>query len=194
MKKIIQILIIIFYLGLLTSCSINGSLQGLFSYYKKTEKEGKIIFLKFNADIDYLKTYRDSTTIILANGKEIKNYIKKFEQSLIYIWSPKCKSKFCYSLDLLQEICLQKEIELFIVAEYYDSKYMSKNYKILHPIIGIDTRYYKTNLTSKYLSNFIKDLIDEVDNITFKEIYNAQFFSFRNGKFENSFESIEDIK
>ncbi|HNY45193.1 MAG: hypothetical protein QM212_02740 [Bacteroidota bacterium] len=189
-----RIFLFLIFISSLTSCSINGSFQGLFSYYKKTKKEGKINFLKFDTNNDYLNSYSDSTTIVLSNGKEIKKYLKNFEKSIIYIWSPKCKSRFCYSLNLLQEICSQKGIELFVVAEYYDSKYMSKNYKISHLIIGIDTQYYKTNLTSKYLSKFIKDLIDEVDDTTFKEIYNAKFFSFRNGKFEKSFDSIEDIK
>ena len=77
-----RIFLFLIFISSLTSCSINGSFQGLFSYYKKTKKEGKINFLKFDTNNDYLNSYSDSTTIVLSNGKEIKKYLKNFEKSI----------------------------------------------------------------------------------------------------------------
>ena len=67
-------------------------------------------------------------------------------------------SKVCIPLNVIQEICNKKNIQLYIVAEYYDLELMNKEYNISSPILGIDTDYYKTNLTSKYVKNFIKDI------------------------------------
>jgi hypothetical protein len=67
---------------------------------------------------------------------------------------------------------------------------MSKNYTIDHPIMGIDVKYYKTNITSKYLEKFILDLTNHSNNY---DNY-GNFLCFNKGKFERTFNDIDDIK
>lgn len=177
----------------LASCTINGTLQGLFSYYNKTKKESSISFKRINSIRDSSILESDSSIVLLANGKELNDLLQKHEKSVVYIWAPKCKSKYCYSLNLLQETCRQEGVELFIVAEYYDSYYMSKQYAIRHPLIGIDVKYYNTNITSKYLSEFIFDLTKGAFKYDVKNNVYCNFLSFNNGKFERAFMSIEDL-
>jgi hypothetical protein len=73
------------------------------------------------------------------------------------------------------------------VAEYYDTEKMEMKYDIVNPIFGIDVKYYKSSLTSKYLSKFIYDLIEKED------ISNNRYFYFEEGNFINSYNSIDLI-
>ena len=75
---------------------------------------------------------------------------------------------------------------MFIVAEYYDTEKMEVIYKIERPIYGIDTEYYRTNLTSKYLSKLRRELTNTSD-------MNGHFLYFYNGRFIKSFRDIEEI-
>ena len=59
-------------------------------------------------------------------------------------------------------------------------------YNIEKPIFGIDTKYYKTDLTAKYLSEFIYDL-------TSKKEIKGNYIYFKDGNFYNSYESLELI-
>lgn len=128
----------------------------------------------------------DSTRVYLTNGKELKECMAAFDDAIVFIWQPYCHGQFCYSLNALQERCSEKHIELYIVAEYYDNAKMKMNYTINRPIYGIDTKYYKTNLTSKYLSKFLVEL-------TGTDQMKGNFVRFKKGEFSSSFKSIEEL-
>ncbi len=169
------------------SCSINGSFQGLYSYYSKTKGKNPQLLFKPNASIELCKLkISDTPKVYIINAAQLKHCISKTINSLVYIWAPKCKSKVCYPLNLLQQQCDKENFELFIVAEYYDYELMQFNYKIEKPIFGIDTEHYQSNLTSKYLSEFLYELTDTTK-------VNGRFISFRKGNFVKSFETIEEI-
>lgn len=186
-------ILFVFAAAIFSSCSFNGTLQGLFSYYNKTKQDSEINFVEFSSFEDCKKLLSDSASILVANGKEIKNCLSKYQNSVVYIWTPKCKGKYCYSLNLLQETCNQKGYELFIVAEYFDAYYMSKYYEITHPIIGIDVKFYKTNLTSKYLSKFIFELTDGKYKYDIKNDSYCNFLCFANGELKKTIMSIEEL-
>jgi hypothetical protein len=118
---------------------------------------------------------------------ELKKCIIQSQEAVLYIWSPRCKGKHCYSLDLLQAYCNKKKIDLFIVAEYYDLYLMNQKYNIDKPIFGIDTKFYKTDVTSQYLHKFVFDLTQQHQN------YIGKFFRFQDGNFINSIESIDSL-
>ena len=170
---------------LTTSCSINGNFQGLFSYYKKTVKDNPNLIDKSPASICETRLAM-AHNVIIANGIKLKQCVNRSANVLVYVWSPNCKSGYCYSLNAIQTKCDEKNIELYIVAEYYDGKKMQLDYHLRRSIIGIDTKYYKTNLTSKYLSKFINDLTSKSD------IHN-RFLYFTNGILSKSFDSIDSI-
>lgn len=177
MKKVLVILFVVSQF--ITSCSIKGNFKGLYSYYESEKKVSPNLFKK-NVQICTLK-YNQYVYII--NGINLKNCIASEEKSLIYIWEPHCKSKFCLPLGTIQEICKEKGIKLYIVAQYYDSELMSKKYNLDSPIFGIDTEYYNTNLVEKYVTKFIHDF-----NIN-KEI-GERYLYFENGNFVKSYDDI----
>ena len=190
MKNLLKVGLIIFTI-LLNSCgfiSINGSLQGITSYYDSTIEINPNLITRLNDSISICDIEpSDSIKVVLTNGKEIKKCIAQYDKAIVYIWSPYCSSKYCYSPTLLQYECDKNNIELFIVAEYFDSKKMTVNYSLNKPIFGIDIKYYKSNLTSKYLSKFIFDLTLEEKEVTKDLIY------FNNGNYIKSFRDIDDL-
>ncbi len=182
------ILSIIICLTFTTSCAIKGNFKGLYSYYKKTESANPNLFLKsIKIDSLCLYTYENlKSKIVIINGNDLKKCISQKELALVYFWNPNCKSKICYPLELVENYCSSRNIDLFIVAEYYDLDQMQVSHNIKRPIFGIDTKYYKTNLTKKYLSHFLKDI--DI-NITTDDRY----FYFKNGVFSKSYKSVYDL-
>jgi hypothetical protein len=183
-KKIWYLLTLFFFLS---SCSIEGTSQGLTSYYKKTRKNNPELFYQQSGSGLCEMKHNDSSKIAIINGIQLKNCITKCEKSIVYIWNPKCHSRFCYSLDALQRKCDVQGIELFVVAEYYDAEKMKFKYIIERPIFGINTKYYKSNFTSRYLSNFINDLTGV------KDVY-GNLIQFGNGNYLKSYNEMDSIQ
>jgi hypothetical protein len=164
---------------------MNTALPGLFSSYKRTRTANPDLLVKPAVDASICNvTYSDK--VIITNGKKIKECILATNKAAIYIWRPKCKGKYCYSLDAIQAKCNANNIELFIVAEYYDHKEMEKEYVLKRPLFGIDTKYYRTNLTPKYLKKFKFDVASQKD-------IEDNFLLFKDGLFVKSFNEIKTL-
>jgi hypothetical protein len=170
-----------------TACSIRGSFQGLYSYYSKTNSQNPQLLVIPDTSTPLCEINKsDMPRIYVIKGSKLKECIITNDKAVVYLWAPKCKSKFCYPLNFLQQRCDLKGVTLYIVAEYYDAELMQINYKISKPISGIDVGYYNSNRTSKYLSKFIYDLTSRSDMA-------GRFIYFEDGVFKKSFESIEEI-
>lgn len=187
MKK--NLYLLLFLIFLFSSCSVNGGFEGLYSYYSKTKSKNPNLFFKPNNNdsICKIKNNELKYKIIIINGLDLKKCISNNKSSLIYLWSPKCKSKICYPLEIIQTFCNSKNIDLYIVAEYYNLEQMEVNYSISKPIFGIDVNYYKTSLTKKYTKKFLDDLKSDSNTLN-------RYFYFKNGSFIKSYDSMYDIK
>lgn len=185
-NRYFTVIVLCNFFFLLSSCRINGSFQGLYSYYNKSKKTTPDLFLTPTSTNSICTLVNsDNAKVYVINGTQLKNCLEKEKDAIVYIWGPKCKSKICYPLETLQRECDENNIELYIVAEYYDSNLMSFIYNIQNPIFGIDTEYYNSDLTSKYVAEFIHDITSQ-NNIENK------FYYFKDGTFQYSFNSIED--
>lgn len=124
--------------------------------------------------------------VYVIHAGTLKDCLKSGSKAIVYIWSSRCRSELYYSLNLVQERCNAKGIKLFIVAEYYDDELMNFNYNIERPILGVDTEYYRTDFTSRYMSRFLNELasVSKFEN---------RFFYFENGIVKRSFSLIEEI-
>ncbi len=87
---------------------------------------------------------------------------------------------------MIQEQCNNKNIDLYVVAEYYDCNKMDKAYDLNNNIYAIDVKYYKSNFTSKYVSRFKFDL-------TLQKNIEHRFLMFEKGVFIKSYESFDQI-
>jgi hypothetical protein len=170
--------------------AINGSFNGMYSYYKKTKTEKPNLFSKYNysAKNDELNKINDST-IVLITGLELNKLLKTVNNAVVYMWSPNCKSRFCPSLDILKRKCNEKQIELFVVAETFDINMLEQKHKTVKTLYGINTQYYKTNFTSWYRPKFIKDMQEAAE----KENTFNRLFYFKNGQFIKSVLEIKEL-
>lgn len=188
MKKIFFLSII---WGLISSCSINGSFQGLSSYYNKTKKENPNLFIKTKS-VDSIsgKFSKINDFVFITDGLTLKKCLNNEQKSIVYVWGSKCKSKICYPLETIQNYCKKNGYSLFIISEYYDTDSMNTKYNLERNILAVDTKYYNTNLTTKYLSLFFKD-------VDYKLIYNEienRYLYFEKDKFVNDYNSIYELE
>ena len=168
-----------------SSCSINGNFKGLHSYYNQTVRQKPDFFV--NSDtIDNLCDSDLSNRIIITNGIKVKECLRYLPTSLIYMWSPNCSSGYCYSLAAIQQKCKEKNIQLIVVAEYYDISKMNLKYNLDKCIFSIDTKYYRTNLTAMYREMFLYDLTGENNPY-------LRFIQFENGILSRTFENVDSI-
>lgn len=176
----------VLFLLILNSCKINGSFQGLYSYYKVTKKTNPELFVTDGIHCE-LKNV-GIPKVYLTNGFQLKKCINTAEYAVVYLWSPKCTSIQCIPLEIIASKCKNEQIQLSIVAQYYDADTMSKTYNIEEPIFGIDTKYYRSNLTPIYLKKFIADLTSKTNP------ENKKFLLFKKGQFINSFDSFDTLE
>jgi hypothetical protein len=137
-------------------CQISGSFKGLRSYRAEIEQNNSSLISLANYECN-----KNENRIYIVRAKQLLDCLRVCDSSLVYIWKPNCISKKCIDINALQNLCSKKRVNLFIVAEYYDLKKMSQKYKIEYPILGIDTKYYHSDFTKKYLARFIFELTKE---------------------------------
>jgi hypothetical protein len=160
-RKILQTskITLLFALVLCASCSIGGKLGGLYGYYNSTQRDFPGLLVHPGSAEAVCQHYETPPSkVYVVNGHDLKRCLLENEYALVYLWQPNCSSEFCYPLERVQERCRDQDIELFIVAEYYDGAKMSAQYDIARPILGIDLKYYQSNLTKRYLPRFMRDL------------------------------------
>lgn len=114
--------------------------------------------------------------------------MKTIPKALVYIWKPHCPNEACISPVYLQSKCDERDIEAFVVAEFYDCELMQLNSVLDKPIFGIDQDFYNTNLTSKYLTKFWSDLSNFENGISRK-----MFVLFENGVPTQTKSHVEEI-
>ena len=159
----------------------------MYSYYDKTNKQFPELLVSTKASEPVCNIAVTSTPkIFIVNGKQIRDCMTKSNHAVFYFWKPLCTSELCYAVDVVQRECSKKNIDLYIVAEYYDGKTMQKRYTIDHPIFGIDTKYYRSSFCDTYVPRFIED-------ITGAPIRNIKFVEFKNGSIGRKFERLEDL-
>lgn len=184
MKYLIVVLIQCLFL---TSCQISVKFKGHTSYRREIEPyiDKMVSDEPFSCSMEYSKNNR----LTIINGLMLKECIQSEDAVLVYLWSPLCRSSKCLDLNTLQNICDKNNTTLYIVAEYYDLKKMYKKYRISKPIIGIDTKYYKTNFTSKYLKYFFTDLIENKEKVNVK---NTRYVYFKSGQHVENFNQLDE--
>ncbi len=74
------------------------------------------------------------------------------------MWDPGCRGAYCPNINWIRQKCKSENLNLIIVMEYFDCKQIDNFFDKKHPVIGIDTRYYKTNFTEAYRRKFLFDL------------------------------------
>ena len=170
------------------SCiSFKGELKGLYSYYKKTNELYPDLLVKPDAnDLVCGIAVTEKPQVYIVNGNQIRNCMVQSEHAILYFWSPLCSGEFCYAVNVVQRECNKRNIDLYIVSEYYDGNTMQETYNIGHPIFAIDTEYYRSGLCDRYVPKFMADL-------TGTAVRNIRFIEFKNSTVTRKFDRLEDL-
>lgn len=170
-----------------TSCTINGSFQGLRSYYPESVQTNPDLFVHLKKDELICRTPPDlKNKVVIGSAGNLKECLQ-LDSSIVYIWGAKCKSSVCKSLNESQEMANEAEVNHFVVAEYYEAELMDLNYQISYPIMGIDTEYYKSEWTKTYLTRFLTDLTGK------KTAHSGgRFLVFINGVMTGRYRTMEE--
>lgn len=182
--------IVISFIVLFFCCScigISGELKGLYSYQNKTNKlyPGLLVIQQPDAQLCTISK-TDIPQIIISNGKQLRECMMRSERAVLYVWQPLCSSEFCYAINVVQRECNKKNIDLYIVAEYYDGPTMNQDYQIERPLFGIDIDFYRSSLCDVYIPKFMNDLIGRSDR-------DNKFVEFRNGSYTRTFDRLEQL-
>lgn len=167
--------------GMITSCNLihikPGKVYGLFSGYNATQKHYPGLLVKTDASTPLCDLrYSEEPKVYVIKGEQLKQCLMDYDDAIVYIWSPHCGGDQCFSPSLLQKLCKEKKVELFVVAEYYTGEDLVQFYELDRPMFGIDTRYYKTDIVDMYLPKFENDLSAK------KEAYGRMLY-FKKGKY-----------
>jgi hypothetical protein len=173
LKNFIYLLLPIF-----TGCFITNT-PGFYSGYKKLDAESKksIIFPPDDMNICNLE---NDNKIYAITANRLLDCLKKSDSSIVYRWSPDCKSKACISLSAAQNYCDKINYKLFLVTEYYDlEKTFNQNTTTL-PMFSVNHTYYKTDYCNKYMRLFTDELIK--NKLLSQEEVSGRFYVFQNDK------------
>ncbi len=178
------------FLILLLSCScitIKGELKGLYSYFNKTDKLYPGLLVRSSVALPVCDNLKNATPkIIIVNGNQLRKCLTQSTHAVLYVWQPLCSSELCYAINVVQRECTKKNIDLYIVSEYYDGPSMQQDYKIDRPIFGVDVDYYQSSLCDVYIPKFMRD-------ITGTAARNNKFIEFKNGLLQRTFDRIEAL-
>jgi len=180
-----KLLSFIIYLGILQSCiSIQtkslSETPGFYSGYKELPKttQDSIIFTNTSLDISKIK---NDGKIYSITGHQLIESLKKTDSVMVYFWSIYCSSKSCVPLNIIEQYCKNKNLDLFVITEYYhDFSQIRLQYRSLEkPLFSINEQFYKTQYCNKYIKLFRNDLLINQD-VSSDDILN-NYFVFNKG-------------
>lgn len=161
--------------------------QGIFSYYKESYKLCPELF-EIGSESPCKKRKNEYAKVILIDGPELKKCIDSENVVLVYLWRPNCRSGNCIALNRLQSYCSKKQIELFVVAEYFDVDEMKRDFSLDKYIFAINPTYYSSDLQSRYIKAFIVDLTSL--KLSKEE---GRFLLFKNTSFFGQYSNLDQL-
>lgn len=98
-------------------------------------------------------------------------------------------SKFCYSLQTIYEACKNEGIAFYPISNFYVNDVMEANLNADFPVLAPNTKYYQSNLVSKYLKRFYGKLSIDL----YAKPYKGNLYYYKDGKLVKNFEGINLI-
>ena len=165
---------------LLNSCFI----QGVTSDYGKLDENQK-------AKIIQLKSFNNLKPgiIYLINASQLKDEIRKYPKTIVYIFTNGCSSSHCKPLNVYENYAKKHDYKLFLVMTGFADLDQTTDQDIITPLLAVDNKYYKSRLRNNYVRFFTNDLLDKPLKSKDSE-YQGSLYFFRNGKFERILEDL----
>lgn len=176
---------------LVYSCgSIHISIHGLMSEYKRAWREApELMESTKNPPPLCEAVYQKERPLQVITAQDLKPCLEQQDKAIVYEWETRCQGEACYLPDVLQAWCTEQGIELYVLSEYYDDKYIQKPYQLEHPILVINHFYYKTPWIQGYFKKFYKDLVGRKR----EQQEWGRLAYFEQGTFRDFYVYLEDI-
>lgn len=178
MKKILPLTSIIF---MIYSCTI----QGLTNDYGKLKEDQKTKILT-------LKNFDETKpgNVYKINASQLKEELKKYPKSIVYIFTSGCHSKYCKPLITYEQYSISNGYKLFLVMTGYMDFDKAVDQEISNPIYVIDNKYYKKVIRSTYVKYFENDLLNK--DLSAKNEFSGSIYFFNNGVLEKITRELPD--
>ena len=168
-------LIVLICLFLITqSCKVQ--IIGITDDYKKLSEKQKSII----KPIDNFEKV-DTGRIYTINAIQLKNEIKKYPKSLVYVFTNVCSAEFCKPLNFYEDFAKRHGYKLFLVMNGFGDINATIDQNISSPLFAIDGHHYNTKYRSTYTKYFQNELRDKNRDYKQKEYLGGLFF-FQNGE------------
>ena len=190
MKNYVLLSFVIIVIVLITSCSFN--IKGLYRDYNKLSKKEKelIVYLESTKKICEIKK---DNKVYAITGEQLRKCIETRENVMVYSYTPYCTRETCYPLSQYQKYCDSRGIDLFVVANCYDSIIFSEQESLTLPLFSINNKFYKKRFRHKYSELFTRDFLINEDNIDELLWKNQLIFNY--GKLvEHSVKIVDDTE
>lgn len=133
--------------------------------------------------------YEKKCPIVTTSAQPLLACLQTKKQAIVYEWSYRCKSELCYLLPVIQAWCKERNVTLYVLAEYYNMHYMQQPYDLEHPILAIDHKYYETNRVQKHFKLFYQELIGRERD---KKEWGRLLY-FQHGEFQGFYQDLKVV-
>ena len=180
MKKVLKSILFIVFGTLLASCmEINGS-----GYSSLTESDKQHV-KKFTST---LGTLQNDGNLYQVTVEQVKEYIEKERNVLVYEFLPFCSGESGRSPMEVKVYCDGKDFKCLVIASVYDGIFPIPTSNTF-PMLVIDHQVYGTDNYQEYSNKFYQQLTGSNDESR-KE---SSFHLFSKGKYEHSLVSLMDL-
>ncbi len=108
------------------------------------------------------KTFEESVPgkVYEINAGELKEDMKRYPKSLVYIFANWCSSSGCQPLSVYKEYAIRNGYNLYLVISGYHDLNKTLKQNIGQPLYTIDSEFYKTKYSRAYIRKFRNELME----------------------------------
>lgn len=181
MKSFSKIIVSLACLSCLNGCFVN--IVGHKMHFERDlslEEQQKVVWTTEDKSICDLE---NDSLVYAVSGEQLKNCITQYDKVLVYYWDPHCSADACHPLSAMQYFCDEKDIEFFVIVEYYWDCFSQIGSLKSHPLLVANERHYGTDKCRKLDELFFTDLIGKENYERNKEISWYRYAYFEHGDF-----------
>ena len=174
---------------LLSGCIITRS-PGFHSGYRRlpAQEQETIRFLPADAP---LPTDADGH-LYAVTAQSLLRALPADNTTLVYLWSPHCRGRYCASLQSVEADCHRNGYEFQAVAAYYaDLVQIKLQAPLQHPLLAINHRYYRSDYCRKYARLFQAAL--RLDRPLPDSLQHAQYYVFHGRTFVRALNALPGV-
>ena len=143
---------------------------------------------------DTIMPATNNGNIYAVTGHQFKQLLSLSKTAIVYVWAPHCHSNSCIPLQAIQSACAKRNLDLYILVEYYTDAF-SQDYNVLaHPLFSVNEKYYHTVYCNAYMKQFITDLLDSAVVKSNDDLLYKRFYLFSDGNLQKVFDSLDEME